>query len=155
MTGNKRNPDDSPKKARVIDVAPAKRKTGGVRKLAVGSLICLIVIVIIFVAVVGLYLYPKWTIEGRQSEAIGLLSGIRDAEESYYHQKGSYSMDADELGLTFPPKPNRYEWKITRADDKGFRAEAWGNIDDDGAIDRWEITSKDRFPRNVVNDVEN
>jgi hypothetical protein len=139
MTGNKRNPDDSPKKARGIDVAPAKRKTGGVRKLAVGSLICLIVIVIIFVAVVGLY----------------LLSGIRDAEESYYHQKGSYSMDADELGLTFPPKPNRYEWKITRADDKGFRAEAWGNIDDDGAIDRWEITSKDRFPRNVVNDVEN
>ncbi len=91
----------------------------------------------------------------KQSEASSILKGIRNAELMYHAKKGTFGADTKEIGFELASPPKYYQYKIIHADENGFVARAWGNIDKDSHIDMWEVTEKIRTPACIYNDVEN
>lgn len=91
----------------------------------------------------------------KQSEAREILEDIFYAEIAYYATEATFNHYFSKIGYTFPSKPKYYQFKIVRANEDGFVARAWGNLDRDDEIDIWEVTDKDRKPVCINNDVKN
>ena len=65
---------------------------------------------------------------------------ISEYEEDYYDTHHTYISDIDTIDQAIPLTSNYYEFEIIYADDMGFLAVAWGNIDDDEYQDILIIT---------------
>jgi len=88
-----------------------------------------------------------------QEEAIKILEGIYDAEAAYFAQHECFDADPEVIHYQPDGRPRYYSWAIVHAGCGGYIARAWGNLDDDEAVDIWEITDYDgRRPMHVFSD---
>ena len=91
--------------------------------------------------------------ESAQDEAMDILEGIYDAEAAYFAQHECFEADPESIGFAPARRPRYYSWVIVYAGCGGYIARAWGNLDDDDAVDIWEITDYDgRRPMHVFSD---
>jgi type IV pilus assembly protein PilE len=114
----------------------------------------LIVVVIVgFLAALAVPTYTRYTASSQQATAQAQLAAIRQAEEIYKFQYGSYTNNtallSNWLGTSGP-----YTFTITAAAATTFTAQAQGNIDKDATLDQWTIDQNGTLT-NVVNDVTN
>lgn len=132
-----------------------KRKQGG-RRFWVSILALSIGVVILIVAgflVSTTFIFRVDEDESVQDEAITILEGIYDAEAAYFQEHECFGADPDRIGFAPTRRPRYYSWEIVHAGCGGYIARAWGNLDDDDAVDIWEITDYDRRkPMHVFSD---
>jgi type IV pilus assembly protein PilE len=113
----------------------------------------LIALVIIgLLAAIGLPAYTKYVARSRQADARAQLVAIRQAEEIFKFQNGTYTNVTGSLS-GWRGTVGRYTFTITAADATTFTARAQGNIDSDATLDQWTI-DQDGTLTNVVNDVD-
>ena len=114
----------------------------------------LIVILIVgLLASLALPLYSRYMASSRQATAQAQLAAIRQAEEIYKFQYGSYTTGTASLS-NWLNTAGPYTFSITSATATTFTAQALGNIDNDATIDEWTIDQNGTLT-NVVNDVTN
>jgi len=88
-----------------------------------------------------------------QDEAMTILVGIYDAEAAYFAEHGCFEADPERIGFAPKRRPRYYTWAVVHAGCGGYIARAWGNLDDDDALDIWEITDHDEGrPMHVFSD---
>jgi prepilin-type N-terminal cleavage/methylation domain-containing protein len=105
------------------------------------------------IAVIALPQYSKYVAKSRQQDAKGQLMAIRQAQEVYKLQYGSYTTAT--VGLSgWVNTLGSYTFAITAADTTTFSASATGNIDGDATLDVWTIDQDGAMP-NTTNDVDN
>ena len=103
-------------------------------------------------AAVALPLYTKYVAKSRQADAKAQLTAIRQAEEIFKFQNGTYTTTTASLS-GWKTTVGSYTFSITAADATTFSARALGNIDTDATIDKWTM-DQDGALINVVNDVD-
>lgn len=116
------------------------------------SLIELLIVLVIIGILAGLAIpqYTSYTTKAKQTEAKELLHQIYLTERSYYNNNDHYWIPAaglianrnnpyafDSLGVEIM-KSARYTYEIT-GDEDHFTATATANLDEDPAIDQWQI----------------
>ena len=140
--------------ARRQDIQTDQERKG--RRLWVGIVILSVGVVVMIVAgffVTTTFIFQSGEDESIQDEAILILEGIYDAEAAYFDQHECFEMDPERIDFTPARRPRYYSWAIIRAGCGGYIARAWGNLDDDDAVDIWEITDyDDRRPMHVFSD---
>ena len=120
-------------------------------------------ITLAIVAIVAVVVFPSYTsyvTKSRQQVGKAQLMAIRQAEEAYKLQYGTYCGSLATLGYTPPAvQPwsaggmgNKYTYSITASSATTFTAQASGDIDRDPTVDVWTI-DQDGTLTNVVNDV--
>jgi hypothetical protein len=118
--------------------------------------ICAFIIpILLIIAAISIYCHHRSKIKHRQFEARMMLKRIYLHEFMFFFEKGTYSADPEEISYIIFPTPKYYQFKIIHADEDGFVARAWGNIDKDDKIDIWEVTEKDGVPVCIYDDVKN
>lgn len=131
------------------------RKQGG-RRFWVGIVALSIGVVILIVVgflVSTTFIFRVDEYESVQDEAIEILEGIYDAEAAYFQEHECFDAGPDRIGFTPSRHPRYYSWAIVHAGCGGYIARAWANLDDDDAVDIWEITDYDgRKPMHVFSD---
>jgi prepilin-type N-terminal cleavage/methylation domain-containing protein len=105
------------------------------------------------IAVIALPQYSKYVAKARQQDAKGQLMAIRQAQEVYKLQYGTYTTATGSLS-GWVNTLGRYTFAITGADATTFGASATGNIDGDATLDVWTIDQDGAMP-NTTNDVDN
>lgn len=104
------------------------------------------------IAAIALPQYTRYIAQSRQQDAKGQLMAIRQAQEIYKLQYGTYT--AVTAGLTGWQSPvGRYTFAVTSATATTFSASATGNIDGDATNDVWTI-DQDGNLQNTTNDVD-
>jgi len=85
-----------------------------------------VVIIVGILAIVAIPLYKTHLNKARASEGAALLGTVLTAERVYFSEKGTYTDDPDELGVS--TEGNRFfvDYTITSAGDTGFTAETSG-----------------------------
>ena len=94
----------------------------------------------------------------KKIEARRILSGIFISEETYFAEENTYNTDPNYLGFEVLSELKYYKWEILYADDVGFLAVCWGNIDKDVSKDVWIAHEDDREPFHLfddLNDIDN
>jgi prepilin-type N-terminal cleavage/methylation domain-containing protein len=94
-----------------------------------------IVAILAFIAVPS---YSRYVAKSRQQDAKSQLMAIRQAQEIYKLQYGSYTTNTTLLSGWLGTL-NRYNFSVTAADATTFTAKATGNIDGDATNDVWQI----------------
>jgi prepilin-type N-terminal cleavage/methylation domain-containing protein len=89
-------------------------------------------------ALVALPGYSRYVARSRQQDARSQLMAIRQAQEIYKLQYGSYTANTTLLSGWLGTL-NRYTFSVTGADASAFTARATGNIDGDPTKDVWQI----------------
>jgi hypothetical protein len=117
-----------------------------------GCLSILLFIFIIFSAI-GIPAFYRHVIVSKQDDARAVLTEIYKAELAYYDSHKTYTESFSDLGITAAPRTEAYEFGILSADEDGFVARAWGNLDGDPALDIWEITHRSPEPVHRFDDV--
>ena len=132
-----------------------KKKQSG-RRFWIGVLLLSIGVVAIIVG--GFFVTTRCIFrndrdESPQDEAITILQGIYDAEAAYYQEHECFDADSDRIGFAPDRRSRYYSWAIVHAGCGGYIARVWGNLDEDDAVDIWEITDYDgRKPMHVFSD---
>jgi len=103
--------------------------------------------------VIALPLYTKYVARSRQQEAKAQLMAVRQAQEIYKLQYGSYCLVATDLS-GWKGTAGKYAMALTGASASTFSASATGNIDTDATSDVWTI-DQDGNLLNTTNDVDN
>ncbi|MBN1880991.1 MAG: hypothetical protein JW885_02350 [Deltaproteobacteria bacterium] len=133
----------------------ADRKRGG-RRFWVGVLTLSVGVVVLIAAgffVSTTFIFRSDQEKSAQDEATEILVGIYDAEAAYFTEHGCFDADPKRIGFSPKHRPRYYSWAIVHAGCGGYIARAWGNLDDDDALDIWEITDYDRQkPMHVFSD---
>jgi hypothetical protein len=146
--------DERPMDEHALDGHPQHRRGG--RRFWVGVVTLSVVVVMIIVA--GFFISTRIIFrenrdEPLQDEAVKILEGISDAEAAYFTEHRCFDADPLVIGYAPPEKPRIYSWAIVHAGCGGYIARAWGNLDDDDALDIWEITDYDEGrPMHVFSD---
>ena len=122
-----------------------QEKRGG-RRFWIGVLTLSVVVVVIIVA--GFFISTRIIFrddrdESPQDEAVKILEGISDAEAAYFIKHHCFDADPSVIGFEPTEKSRHYTWAIIHAGCGGYVARTWGNLDDDDALDIWEITDYD------------
>jgi type IV pilus assembly protein PilE len=119
------------------------------------SLIELLIALVLvgLLAAIGLPVYSKYVARSRQADAKAQLTQIRQAEEIFKFQNGTYTTTTASLS-GWRATVGRYTFSIAAADATTFTARAQGNIDSDATIDVWTM-DQDGTLTNTVNDVDN
>jgi prepilin-type N-terminal cleavage/methylation domain-containing protein len=105
------------------------------------------------IVVIALPQYSRYVAKARQPDAQGQLMAIRQAQEIYKLQYGTYTSAT--AGLSgWQNTVGRYTFTITAASATTFGASATGNIDSDATNDVWTI-DQDGTLLNTTNDVIN
>jgi prepilin-type N-terminal cleavage/methylation domain-containing protein len=102
---------------------------------------------------ISLPLYGKYVAKSRQQEAKTQLMAIRQAQEVYKLQYGSYCLVATNLS-GWKSTAGKYTMALTGASATAFSASATGNIDSDATNDVWTV-DQDGNLLNTTNDVDN
>lgn len=97
--------------------------------------------------------YTKYVARSRQADAKSQLAVIRQGEEIFKFQNGTYTTDTASIP-GWRATVGRYTFSITAATATTFSARAQGNIDSDATLDVWTI-DQDGTLTNVTNDVDN
>ena len=105
------------------------------------------------IAVIALPQYSRYVAKSRQPDAQGQLMAIRQAQEIYKLQYGTYTSATGALS-GWQDTVGRYTFAITAATATTFGASATGNIDSDATLDVWTI-DQDGALLNTTNDVNN
>jgi prepilin-type N-terminal cleavage/methylation domain-containing protein len=125
-----------------------KRKNG----FTLIELLITIAIMGILVAI-ALPVYSKYVAKARQQDAKGQIMAIRQAQEIYKLQYGTYT--AVTAGLSgWQNTLGAYTFAVTAANATTFSASATGNIDSDATNDVWTM-DQDGNLVNTTNDVNN
>lgn len=82
--------------------------------------------------------YSRYVAKSRQQDARSQLMAIRQAQEIYKLQYGSYTANTALLSGWLGTL-NRYTFCVTGADATTFTARATGNIDGDATNDVWQM----------------
>jgi len=125
-----------------------KRKSGF-------TLIELLVTIAVMSAIVMIALpqYSKYVAKSRQQDAKAQLMAVRQAQEIYKVQYGSYTAATASLS-GWKGTSGKYTFAVTAATATAFSASATGNIDSDGTNDVWTM-DQDGNLINTSNDVDN
>ena len=132
-----------------------KSKAPNISKKTFSKICALTIPILLITVVIFIYCHHRSKIKQRQFEAYLMLHRVHSFEYVFFLENRRYSTDPEEISFILFPEPEYYKFKIIFADDEGFIARAWGNIDDDDKIDIWEVTEKSREPVNIYNDVKN
>jgi len=84
----------------------------------------------------------------RQAEAKAQLMAIKEAEEKYKLQQGSYTVDTSKIS-NWQPSLGRYQFKIKYADSVKFVAQANGDLNNDRIYDDdiWTIDQNGKLAK--------
>ncbi len=105
------------------------------------------------IVVIALPQYSKYVAKSRQQDAKGQLMAIRQAQEIYKLQYGTYTSVIGSLS-GWQNTAGKYTFAITGASATTFSASATGNIDSDATDDVWTI-DQDGNLLNTSNDLDN
>ena len=108
-------------------------------------------VIISIIAALAVPMYARYVAQSRQADAQLQLTVIRQAQEIYKMQNGSYTAVTTQLS-GWRDTLNRYTFQIIAANATTFSARATGNIDGDGTNDVWTI-DQDGTLANTTNDV--
>jgi|GEM_PF-2182678 len=127
------------------------------RSMWVGILVLSVIVIVFIVAgffvTTAVIFRPAGDDDSPRDEAMDILRGIYAAEAAYFDEHRCFEADPELLGFRPEKEPRHYSWAIVRAGCGGYTARAWGNLDDDDAVDIWEITDHDRgMPMHVFSD---
>jgi prepilin-type N-terminal cleavage/methylation domain-containing protein len=111
------------------------------------------IVVIGVLTAIALPVYSKYVARSRQADAKVQLVAIRQAQEIYKFQYGTYTSATGSLS-GWKGTAGRYTFAITAAGANSFSARAAGNIDGDATNDEWTM-DQDGNLFNATNDVEN
>ena len=112
-----------------------------------------VMIVVVIIGILAGLAYPnleKYLKRARQTEAKTNLSAIYTAQKIYFTLHQSYAEDIKKLDLSLAQ--GLYTFTIQEASTSTFKAQAEGNIDDDDALDTWNI-DQDKNLLNTIDDV--
>lgn len=115
----------------------------------------LIVITLCIAAYNGyIFIYEKEVEEMtiKQFEVRENFAMISEYEESYFDTNHTYISDIDAIEHGVPLTSNYYTFEIVYADDMGFLAIAWANMDDDEFWDIWIVTEDHHEPFTYMSD---
>jgi prepilin-type N-terminal cleavage/methylation domain-containing protein len=102
---------------------------------------------------IALPTYSRYVARARQEDARVQLTAIRQAEEMYKLQYGTYT-DQAALLSGWKATSGRYAFFITGFGTIAFTAQATGNIDGDATVDVWTMDQEGNLV-NTTNDVKN
>jgi len=103
------------------------------------------------IAAIAIPQYSRYVSKSRQQDAQGQLMAIRQAQEIYKLQYGTYTTATG--GLTgWQTTVGKYTFAVTAANATTFTATATGNIDSDAGNDVWTITESTN-PQNTTPDI--
>jgi prepilin-type N-terminal cleavage/methylation domain-containing protein len=102
---------------------------------------------------IALPTYSRYIARARQEDARVQLTAVRQAEEMYKLQYGTYT-DHTELLSGWKATSGRYAFFITRFGTIVFTAQATGNIDGDATVDVWTMDQEGNLV-NTTDDVKN
>ena len=105
------------------------------------------------IVMIALPQYSKYVAKSRQQEAKAQLMAVRQAQEIYKFQSGTYTTVTANLS-GWKGTSGRYTFALTAAGAATFSASATGNIDSDATNDVWTI-DQDGSLLNTSNDVDN
>jgi type IV pilus assembly protein PilE len=108
-------------------------------------------VIIGLLAAIAVPSYTRYTAKSRQSDAQAQLAAVRQAEEIYKFQYGSYTTTTGSLSGWLGTK-GYYTFSVIAANATTFTARASGNIDQDTTVDVWTM-DQDGTLTNVTNDV--
>ena len=97
---------------------------------------------VVVICVIVMIALPMYAMRGKKTEQMRVrtqLQCVRQAEEVYRSQYGSYTTDATKLA-NWKQKTKKYHFKIRYASSTRFVAEANGDLDNDRILDdTWTI----------------
>jgi type IV pilus assembly protein PilE len=103
--------------------------------------------VVAITAVIAVPMYTRYVAQARQQDAKVQLTAIRQAEEMYRLQYGTYTNNLANLNFSWrapTAPPHRYTYSVLAGwSATTFTARATGNIDGDATIDTWTIDEND------------
>jgi prepilin-type N-terminal cleavage/methylation domain-containing protein len=105
------------------------------------------------IVMIALPQYSRYIAKSRQQDAKGQLMAIRQAQEIYKLQYGTYTTVTAVL-TGWRSTAGRYTFAVTAADATTFSASATGNVDTDATNDVWTM-DQDGNLVNTTNDVDN
>jgi prepilin-type N-terminal cleavage/methylation domain-containing protein len=105
------------------------------------------------IAVIALPQYSRYVAKSRQPDAQTQLMAIRQAQEIYKLQYGTYTTVTGNLAPDWQNTVGRYTFVINSADTTSFLATATGNIDGDATLDVWTINQDSKL-QHPINDVD-
>jgi prepilin-type N-terminal cleavage/methylation domain-containing protein len=111
------------------------------------------VVLISIIAALAVPLYARYAAQARQADAQVQLTAIRQAQEMYKLQNGSYTTNTASLS-GWKTTVNRYTFEMVSAGATAFSARATGNIDGDATNDVWTM-DQDGVLANTTDDVRN
>ena len=112
-----------------------------------------VMIVLVIIGILAALAYPnleKYLKRARQTEAKTNLSAIYTAQKIYFTLHQFYADDINKLDLSLV-QGDPYTFTM-EASTNTFKAQAEGNIDDDDALDTWNI-DQDKNLLNTIDDV--
>jgi prepilin-type N-terminal cleavage/methylation domain-containing protein len=104
------------------------------------------------IVVIALPQYSRYVAKARRPDAQGQLMAIRQAQEIYKLQYGTYTTATGALS-GWQNTVGKYTFAIIAADATTFSASATGNIDGDATNDVWTI-DQDGALNNTTNDLD-
>lgn len=105
------------------------------------------------IVMIALPQYSKYVAKSRQQDAKAQLMAVRQAQEIYKVQYGTYTTATANLS-GWKGTSGKYTFAVTAATATTFSASATGNIDGDATDDVWTI-DQDGNLLNTTNDVDN
>jgi prepilin-type N-terminal cleavage/methylation domain-containing protein len=105
------------------------------------------------IVAIALPQYSKYVARSRQQDAKAQLMAVRQAQEIYKLQYGTYTTITANLS-GWKGTSGRYTFAVTAAAATTFSASATGNIDGDSTNDVWTM-DQDGSLLNTSNDVDN
>jgi prepilin-type N-terminal cleavage/methylation domain-containing protein len=107
--------------------------------------------IVAIIALIALPSYNRYVANARQQDAKAQLMSIRQAQEIYRLQYGSYT-DNTALLSGWVTTLNRYTFSVKTATATTFTAQGTGNIDGDATNDVWQINESGTLT-NPINDI--
>jgi type IV pilus assembly protein PilA len=98
----------------------------------------IVVAIIGILAAIAIPNFLKYQCKSRQAEAKANLGAIFTSEEAYRAEYDTYHASLAVIGWE-PKGTTRYAYTVPSAGSTSFTAQAAGNVDNDAALDTWQI----------------
>ena len=114
-----------------------------------------VMVTLVIVAVIAGLAYPRYqkmVLRSKQTEAKTVLRSIHMGQDLYLTANQTFAQNLDDLDIQIPADTEYTYSVIVGAGGSTFTATAQANIDNDPAMDEWQIDQENNLV-NTINDV--
>lgn len=125
------------------------------KKVQKGLSLMEVMVTLVIVAIIAGFAYPRYqkmVLRSKQTEAKTILQSIYMAQDLFLTANQNYSANMDDLDIEVPTG-SIYAFTLSVGDDGStFVARATANLDNDVALDEWQIDQNNNLT-NPINDI--